>query len=81
MPTYREIRDWVLQNHGSTVESCWVAPYKAITFGYQRLHLNQHGAPRKQPCSMGALRDAIVDAFNAIGVPNGRRHWVAGAQK
>ncbi len=75
MPTYADIDNWVREHHCFAAQPCWISECKAEALGLENPHLNRDGSPRKkqmkQPLSK-AKRDAILKAFSAIGIPNGK---------
>ncbi|QJT08766.1 hypothetical protein E8L03_07425 [Oceanidesulfovibrio marinus] len=61
MATYRQIQDWVRQNYGQGVKTCWVAHVKEM-HGLAPVNSN-----RTHPCPTGRVSQ-IEAAFRHFGM-------------
>ena len=67
MGTYKEIRDWVKDNHGFVPRTCWIAHCKELAGVPVRAAPNRVGPDRVVPCPC-ARREAITDALRHFKV-------------
>ena len=62
MATYRQIQDWVRQQHGFVPKSCWIAHVKEMCGLPVRRSPNRRGVERLVPCpedKVAAIRAAL----------------------
>lgn len=67
MPTYQKIRDFVLENYGHTVKTCWIAHVKELNGLNPSQAPNRVGPERLHPCPENK-REAIENAFRHFGM-------------
>ena len=67
MATYKQIQDWVKQNYGWHVKTCWIAHCKERAGFAMRSAPNRQGSVRKYPCPSNR-EEAIFDAFRYFGI-------------
>ena len=63
MATYRQIQDWVRQQHGFVPKSCWIAHVKEMCGLPVRRSPNRRGEARLVPCpedKLAAIREALL---------------------
>ncbi len=74
MPTYDDVIRWVEEHRKFRIShTCWIAHCKAIATGVPHPELNRNDEPRIVPCPKGEIRDAIMECFDTMGVPDGKR--------
>ncbi len=76
MSTYAQIIEWVKDNHERSVAPCWVSECKAIAMKWPHPDKNRDGSERKKQAKQPLTNDMktmIFEAFNVLGVPNGKR--------
>ena len=71
MATYSQIRQWVKDNHGWSVQhDCWIAHCKDLAGLKPRRAWNRADDRRVVPCPP-EKRDAIFEAFRHFGMLDG----------
>lgn len=62
MATYQQINDFVMENHGYTVSTCWIAHIKERQGLPVRRSWNRQGNGRENPCP-ATKQESITEAL------------------
>ncbi|WP_456386218.1 hypothetical protein [Profundibacter sp.] len=76
MPIQIEIEHWVREKYGRATQPCWISECKALALGLPHPEKNRDGSLRKKQATQPLREDMkkmIFEAFDALGVPNGKR--------
>jgi len=68
MATYEQIQNWVKQNHGFNVKSCWIAHCKEMVGLKPRISSNRYDPNVRQVLCPPEKRMPIMDAFRNFGM-------------
>jgi len=68
MTAYKQIQDWVKQNHGFVPKSCWIAHCKEMEGLNPRISTRRYDPSVRQVLCPPEKRMPIVDAFRNFGM-------------
>ena len=68
MATYRELQDWVKQNHGWLPKTCWIAHCKELANLPVRKAPNRQDIEKRMVPCPNEKQEVILSAFRHFGM-------------